>query len=126
MSILTPRSGPTTTINPDRLFAGITQMVSWDETLVAGQKLVRGTLVGRITASGKLTLSLAAAGDGSQTPVGILVDDYDATSGDVNCGIYVKGEFNQLALTYGTGHTAASVKTGLRSLGIFLKPAVSA
>lgn len=126
MSILTPRSGPTTTINPDRLFAGITQMVSWDETLISGQKLVRGSLVGRITASGKLTLSLAAAGDGSQVPMGVLVDDYDATGGDVNCGIYIKGEFDQLALTYGTGHTAASVKNGLRALGIYIKPAVSA
>lgn len=125
MSLLTPRS-TTFAQTVDRLIAGNTQLVSWDETLIAGQNLKRGALVGRITASGKLTLSTSAATDGSQAPIGILLDDYDATAGDVNCGIYVKGEFNQLAVIFGAGHTAASTKNALRNLGIFLKPAVPA
>lgn len=125
MSVLTPRSY-STSYTPDRLIAGNTQLVSWDATLISGQVLARGTLVGKITASGKLTISTSAATDGSQNPVGILLDDYDASAGDVNVGIYVKGEFNQNAVIFGTGQTAAGVADALRDLGIYLKPAVPA
>lgn len=124
MSLLTPRAAQAS-VGPDQLLAGPDHIASWDGILVSGQKLARGTLIGRITASGKLTLSLAAAGDGSQVPIGILLDDYDASAGDTNCGYYVKGQFNQLRVIYGTGHTAASVRDGLRGLGIILKPAVA-
>jgi hypothetical protein len=123
MSIFTPQT-TSYTFQPDSLVAGLTQLVSWDFTLIQGQNLKRGALLGKITASGKLTLSLAAAGDGSQVPYAILLDDTDATAGDVNCGVYIKGEFDQNKIIYGTGHTAASVRDGLRDAGIFLKPAV--
>jgi hypothetical protein len=125
MSVMTPRSY-SAAYTPDRLFAGITQMVSWDYTLLAGRAFKRGELLGKITASGKLTISTAAATDGSQAPFAICMDDYDATTADVNGGVYVKGEFNQLAVIYGTGQTAAGVSDALRDLGIYLKPAVPA
>lgn len=76
--------------------------------------------------SGKLKLSLAAATDGSQTPISILAEDTDATAADVECVEYLTGDFNQDALTYGTGHTAASVADGLRDRSIFLHNPVSA
>ena len=123
MSIFTPQKA-TYSFAPDNLVAGITQLVSWDFTLVSGQNLKRGALLGRITASGKLTLSTSAAGDGSQTPFAILIDDTDASGGDVNCGVYVKGEFDENKVILGTGHTAASVRDALRDAGIYLKPAV--
>ena len=88
-------------------------------TLVAGQNLQRGALLGRITASGKLTLSTSAAGDGSQTPVGILVHDRNATA-DAEVLIYVRGDFNQDRVIYGAGHTPDSVRAGLADRGIFL------
>ncbi|WP_419900697.1 head decoration protein [Roseomonas sp. USHLN139] len=116
----------TETYQPDNLIAGTTQLVSADGILILGQNLKRGALVGRITASGKLTLSASASGDGSQVPYGILIDDVDATAADTKCGIYVKGEFNQNAVTFGTGHTASSVYDVCRDAGLFLKPATPA
>ncbi len=111
---------------PDNLIGGNTQLVSETGILAAGQALLRGALLGRITASRKVTLSTAAATDGSQTPYGILYDDYDATAGDVACGYHVKGEFNERAITLGAGHTLATVKDALRAAGIYLKSAVPA
>lgn len=115
------------TFTPDRLIAGLTQIVTENMVLITGQNLKRGSVVGRITASGKATLSLSAAGDGSQVPYGILLDDYDATAGDVGgCGVMVKGEFNDNAIILGTGHTILSVHDALRDGGIYLKPSVHA
>jgi hypothetical protein len=58
-------------------------LYSRDEaTIVSGQNLTTGTVVGIITASGKATQVNPAANDGSQTAAGVLVFDVDATGGD--------------------------------------------
>lgn len=75
--------------------------------------------------SGKMKKSLAAAVDGSQVPVAILVDDADASGGDVDVGTYVAGEFNESAITFGSGHTAASVRNALREKGIHLRSVIA-
>lgn len=103
------------------LFAGDFPRVTDSVTLISGQNLARGAVLGRITASGKYTLSLSASSDGSQTPVAILADAVDASGGDKAAPVYLTGEINSAALTFGTGHTAASAKPGLRALGLFLK-----
>ena len=106
----------------DTLIAGHNQKpITRDVTIVSGQTLVRGALLGKITASGKYNLSLVGAGDGSEVPVAILVVDTDASAGDLAAPIYEAGEFNEAAITFGTGHTVASVRDGLRDLGIHLK-----
>ena len=116
----------TDTFSPDRLIAGNTQLVSETCMLASGQNLIRGSVVGRISTSGKMTLSTATATDGSQIPYGVLVDDFNASLADTQCGVYVKGEFNQAALTLGAGQTVAAIHDGLRDAGLFLKPSVPA
>lgn len=112
---------------PDQLIAGPLQLVSDTVTIVSGAGILqRGTLLGKITASGKYKTALSASADGSQTPVAILEDYVDASAADQTAGIYLMGEFNTNAMTFGTGITAASSKDALRALGIFLKNAVSA
>lgn len=76
--------------------------------------------------SGKYKTSLAAATDGSETPCAILAEAVDATSADGEGVSYYTGDFNADSITFGTGHTAASVKDGLRDRGIFLHTPVSA
>lgn len=78
--------------------------------------------------SGKYKLSAATATDGSATPVAVLVDDVDASGGDKLAGVYVTGEFNGGAMTFGTGHSATTAATiaALRDVSIFIKSAVSA
>lgn len=53
------------------------------DTLVSGQNLEAGAVVGRITASGKLKIYDNGASDGSETAVGILYADVNASGGDV-------------------------------------------
>ena len=95
-------------------------------TLLAGQNLPAGAVLGRITTSGKLTLSASGASDGSQAPTAILAEACDASAGDRECLVYESGDFNELALTLGTGHTIASIRDGLRDLSIFLHRNVGA
>jgi len=111
---------------PDRLHAGDFPIRTLDVTIASGQNIARGALLGKITASGKYILSLAAAVDGSQTPAAILAEDVDATGGDKSGIVYVSGDFNENRITYGTGHTADSVRAGLRDLNIYLHKPVSA
>lgn len=50
--------------------------------LITGQNLLAGTVLGKITASGKYTKHATGAADGSQNAIAILYDDTDATSID--------------------------------------------
>lgn len=73
----------------------------------------------------KFKMSVLAAIDGSQNPFAILADDADATAADVEAMVYVTGTFNSNAVTYGAGHSAASVRDGLRKIGIQLQDVIA-
>ncbi len=88
--------------------------------LLAGQQLVAGSVLGIVTASGKLKLSASAAGDGSEVPRAVLLEDIDTTSGDKTFNVAVEGYFNETALVFGAGHTADSVRVPLLDKGIYL------
>jgi hypothetical protein len=114
------------TLNPDKLVSGNHELLIGRKIIViSGQNLSRGAVVGKITASGKYTLSLSASSDGSQTPDLILAEDANATSADVSALAYARGDFTIQALTIGTGHTAASILEGLRAKGINLLSAIA-
>jgi hypothetical protein len=116
-----PASFSQETLSHDKLIAGPTALVqSRKITLITGQNLVRGAVLGKITASGKYNLSLSAAVDGSQTPDAILAEDTNATSGDKVTVAYFRGDFAESALTIGTAHTADTIREGLRGKGITL------
>lgn len=112
---------------PDNLIAGNADLlISRKVTIPSGQTLLRGALLGKITASGKYVLSLSGAADGSQTPDAVLAYDVGTTTADTEALIYVRGDFQAGAITYGTAHTAASVREGLRAKGINLIDAFGA
>jgi len=97
----------TTVYSPDNLIAGNNPEPATDAgTLITGQNLARGAVLGRITASGKFTLAVDTAVDGSQTPVAILVHDIDATAADKACQVYIAGVFNNDELTWDASYTA--------------------
>jgi len=113
------------TFSPDNLIAGDNvKVVTEGVTILSGEVLSRGALLGRITLSGKYILSLTAPSDGSEVPRAILAEDVDASLGDVDTIVYLAGEFNHEKMTFGTAHTAATTKDGLRDLNIYLKDPV--
>ncbi|WEJ33871.1 head decoration protein [Devosia sp. SD17-2] len=65
---------------------------SREEAIIAsGAGIVQtGTVVGKITASGKYKPVTVAASDGSQTAAGIVLNPVDATSADQNTVIIVR------------------------------------
>lgn len=111
---------------PDKLHAGDYPIRTLQATLITGQNLNRGAVLGKITASGKLKLSLSAAVDGSQDVYAILAEDMDATSEDKTVTIYVAGDFNSNAMTFGADHTADSTRDAFRDLGIYVVDGVTA
>ena len=114
------------TYTPDNLLAGNAHLlVARKVTVLSGQVLQRGAVLGTITSSGKAILSLATAVDGSQTPDLILAEAVDATGADATALAYARGDFNAGALTLGTGHTVASIREGLRAKGITLLTAIA-
>lgn len=82
--------------------------------------LAAGTVLGKITASGKYLKSLAAANDGSQVPDAILAEGVDATSADKEAVVYIAGKFDQGRLILGAGHTLGSIDATLRDKSIWL------
>ncbi len=83
-------------------------------TLISGQNLTRGAVLGKITASGKYTLSASAAADGSQTPDAVLAEDTDASGGDKLTVAYFSARVKSNKVVLGAGHTLASIQEGLR------------
>lgn len=110
---------------PDGIFAGTDDPQTRSITLLSGQNLERGAVLGKVTATGKYVLSLSAAVDGSETPATILGEDCDASAGDKVTIAHFGGVFDENALTYGTGHTAASVRDQLRDVGIKLQSSIT-
>ncbi|EOK5841654.1 head decoration protein [Enterobacter roggenkampii] len=111
---------------PDQLIAGPLQLIT-DTVTITGGDYKRGTVLGRVTASGKYTACLKTAADGSETPCAILVDDvHAATHGDQSGGVYLMGEFNENRITIDASWTIADMKAALRPMSIFLKDSIQA
>lgn len=99
--------------------------LSRDEVLVfAGAGTVlRGTLLGRVTASGKLKPMATAANDGSQTAVAVLTYDVTALgAGDVAIRALVRGVVNRnrliIALDGNGTNITPAILDQLRDVGI--------
>ena len=115
-----PASFSSATFNLDGLLIGEHPVTSRQITLLTGQNLARGAVLGKITATGKYILSLSAAVDGSEVPDAVLAEATDATAADVATPAYFTGGFDEGKLVLGTAHTAASIREGLRVKGIHL------
>lgn len=101
----------------DQLIAGNLKLITTNVTFATGAAVVyRGTVMGIVTATGKVIPSVETAADGSQVPVGIAVDTYDVTTGDAAGAVYQMGEFNFSKVLYDVswGASYAVAKAALR------------
>jgi hypothetical protein len=96
-------------------------------TLLAGMPYPVGSVLGRITASGKCTLSPDSGADGSQTVVGVLLYAVDATLADAVGIVLARGPaiVSRAALAYdGSVDDTGKIATKLgqiASLGIIVR-----
>ena len=91
----------------------------------AGQ-LQSGTVLGKLTASGKFIPSPASAADGSETAVAVLVGGVDATSADaVAVAVTRHAEVNRYGLFYDATVDDDAKKSGkwdqLRAAGVVVR-----
>lgn len=85
-----------------------------------------GTVLGKVTATGKYKVCLSAAVDGSQTPAAVYIADVTGVSHDLAVANATDTKILVLArgiailsdagLTLGTGTTSAAVKTAFAAL----------
>ncbi len=102
----------------------------------AAGTLKMGTVLGKVTATGKYKVSLAAASDGSQVPAAVYVADVSGNPTDITLAantdtkvlILTRGPaiVADAALVLGTGITLSAVKTAFAALNppIFVELAV--
>ncbi|MGO4890298.1 head decoration protein [Anaerobacillus sp. MEB173] len=109
---------------PDNLIAGHeVPILVKGVTVAKGQGvLVRGTVIGIISATGLAAPVDSTKTDGSEVPYGILTDDINTEQDvDVKSTGYVSGLFNSAALTFGGTDTIENHENRLRERGIFVK-----
>ncbi|MCY9710047.1 head decoration protein [Paenibacillus larvae] len=111
----------------DLIAGGVSPIVAKGAILKAGSGVQkRGAVLGRIggTAEGADELKPVDSKneDESKKPFAILADVIvDATDADQRISVYLTGEFNRNALTFGGTDTVATHEEALRDIGIFVK-----
>lgn len=95
-------------------------------TLLAGQTLVLGTVLGQVSTSGKVKALDPSATDGSQIACGVLLQDCDAYLVDRDDALMLArhGTVAQHALTWPAAITVAereSATAQLKALGILVR-----
>lgn len=93
-------------------------------TVAGGVQLPSGTVLGRITASGKLVKHASGASDGSQNAMAVLGTPLTGgvANGDYRCLVFDRDcEVIGDRLNGGAGAGGAAVVTALRNLGIIVR-----
>lgn len=110
------------TNKPDNLHAGVeVPLLTKGVKLASGQGvLLRGSVIGIVTADGTGKLCNKAASDGSKVAKYVLVNDTDTTAAGVAV-CYQSGLFHRNALVFGGESTADDHDEELRSVGIYLR-----
>ena len=86
-------------------------------TIAAGADLAAGTILGRVTASGKLAAYDSGNADGTENPVAVLLEDADAAAADVEAVAGFAGVYKEDNMT---GLDAAA-KLTLEGRGVYFK-----
>ena len=91
-------------------------------TLLADQGVLKkGSLLGKVTASGKYKLVSSASNDGSQVASYVLAEDVDTTGADTNAVAYKTGLFRAESLIVASGDTVDAHADELRDVNIYFK-----
>jgi hypothetical protein len=68
-------------------------------TILQGETLAKGTVVGVVTLTGKVKAYASGNSDGSEVPVGVIQEAVDAALADKQSSVYIKGMFVESKLT---------------------------
>jgi len=109
----------------ENLIAGTQKdLVTRPATIRMGEAFSRGTLLGRLTATGKWQV-IDEDGVATCNDFGIAAEAVDATAGDVVSVVFVEGEFSESAVILSYSDTADDWRELLTPHGIYLRKTVS-
>jgi hypothetical protein len=115
----------TDTFNPDGLIAGDNPApLTRTMTIISGQNVTRGTVMGKITASGKLSIVNDANSDGTENPYSVMAQDVDASGGDKSGLTFELGLFDGSKLTFGGDDVLADHRDAMHGRGLYVKDTV--
>lgn len=120
---MTQGFGIASRVYTDTEFLGDHPPITEAGTLGAGT-LSSGTVVGKITATGRYVQLAPAASDGSEVAAALLLGGLDAAAGDENGVFVVHGEALDAFLVWPDGITAAekaAARAQLKAAGIYVK-----
>lgn len=81
-----------------------------NQTILSGEDITKGMLLGIVTASGKLAQCKSGSSDGSENPRYIAIVDTDATGGDVTgVTVLATGRVNSEVLVFDGSDTLDTV-----------------
>ena len=106
---------------PKQLIIGDLDIVTGAITLLTGLLYLAGSVLAKVTATGKYTLVDNSKSDGTEIAKYILAGDVDATNGDAPGIAYKTGQFNEAALIFGGNDTADDHREALEARGIFME-----
>jgi hypothetical protein len=96
-------------------------------TIASGAGIIApGTVLGKVTASGKYVASAVGASDGSQVPAAIAIYGADASASDISVSAILRdAEVNGKCLTYHADRDQptekAAANTALAALGVIVR-----
>ncbi|MCJ2108035.1 head decoration protein [Methylobacterium sp. E-041] len=115
----------TNTYVPEHDIVGTMPVYSEPETYLTGALVAKRSVVGRVTASGKLKLAVKTATDGSQKPIGIAVRDVDASAADAVGPTYKAGVFDPTTLTIDPSFSVEDVRLAFEGSPLFIRTPLS-
>jgi hypothetical protein len=107
------------TYTHDKLIGGDFPLVTESATILDGQDVARGALMGKVTASGKLKICDSGNSDGSENPYAVMAEAAAPSGADGVATVYLTGQFNIVALTFGGTDTFATHRVAMRALSMF-------
>ena len=110
----------------DSLIAGDFPIATKAITLLSGENLTRGAILGQITTGGKYKGCDITLSDGAEVPDAILAQDTDASAADAETVGYLTGEMNANDMTVSTagGASVLGLMPALRNKSIFVRTPV--
>ncbi|MFW6312258.1 MAG: head decoration protein [Spirochaetota bacterium] len=88
-------------------------------TILSGESVSEGDVLGAVTATGKLRVCDSTETDGSEVAIAVATKDIDAAGGDVtDQDVLIAGEVNGDLLTFGGTDDLADHFDELRDVGI--------
>ena len=112
----------TDNVTQDQLVTPNFPILERGATVLLNQVLVRGSVMGMVTASSKLLLLDKDAVDGSEVPYGVLADSLDTTGADNVGPVFITGEFIEDSLVFEAGTDIDDMRAAMWAKNLYTKP----